>query len=266
MAIYDQIGGKYDQTRRADPYLVQRLMTLLKATPARSYLDVACGTGNYSAAMADSGFRCYGIDHSLTMLTTAQHKSPAVTWYQGDVHNMPLLENAFNGAFCMLGIHHFENLENAFQEVVRVISDGRFVIFTSTPEQMRGYWLNEYFPVALEKSAIQMPSLNRVRLALQNAGFRLIETEAYAVRDDLQDRFFYSGKHRLERYLDPLFRQGISTFRLLTDVVELETGCNRLQNDIQTGRIADVMKAYEHSDGDYLWVVSEVILSSTVQV
>ncbi len=261
MAIYDQIGGKYDQTRRADPYLVQRLMTLLRATPAGSYLDVACGTGNYSAAMANSGFRCYGIDHSLTMLTAAQHKSPAVTWYQGDVQNMPLLENAFNGAFCMLGIHHFENLETAFQEVVRVISDGRFVIFTSTPEQMRGYWLNEYFPIALEKSAIRMPSFSRVRQALQKVGFRVIEAESYAVRDDLQDRFLYSGKYRPEMYLDPLLRQGISTFRLLTDVIELKTGCDRIQSDIQTGRIVDVMKAYEHSDGDYLWVVSEAMSS-----
>lgn len=259
MAIYDQIGGKYDQTRRADPYLVQRLTSLLQATPAGCYLDVACGTGNYSAALAKSGFRCDGIDHSLRMLTAAQHKSDQVTWYQGDVQNMPLLENSFNGAFCVLGIHHFANLENAFREVVRVIDQGRFVIFTSTPEQMRGYWLNEYFPVALEKSALQMPSLSRVRNALLNVGLKLIETESYAVQCDLQDRFLYSGKHHPEWYLEPEFRQGISTFRLHTDIAELESGCNQLHRDIQTGRIADVMKAYDSRDGDYLWVVSEAI-------
>lgn len=261
MAIYDQIGSQYDQSRRADPYLVQRLITLLKPFSAGIYLDVACGTGNYAAAIVKAGFRCDGVDHSMTMLSAAQQKTDQVTWYQGDVQNLPISDNVFDGAFCVLGMHHFDNLEIAFEEVARVISEGRFVIFTSTPEQMRGYWLNEYFPVALEKSAIQMPSLIQVKQTLQNVGFRFIDTESYSVRDDLQDRFLYSGKHRPELFLDPQFRQGISTFRLFTDAVELAKGCDRLQKDIQTGRIADVMQAYENSAGDYLWVVSEAVTS-----
>jgi ubiquinone/menaquinone biosynthesis C-methylase UbiE len=55
MAIYEQIGKGYDLTRRADPYIVSRLRHHLGVGAHLSYLDVACGTGNYTSALALSG-------------------------------------------------------------------------------------------------------------------------------------------------------------------------------------------------------------------
>lgn len=54
-ALYDQIGVGYDATRRADGYIVDRLANLLKLRSGASYLDVACGTGNYTLALAARG-------------------------------------------------------------------------------------------------------------------------------------------------------------------------------------------------------------------
>ena len=93
--------------------------------------------------------------------------------------------------------------------------------------------------------------------ALIRAGFASIETERFDIRDDLQDFFLYSGNHRPEMYLDEGVRRGIPTFASLADLEEVTSGCLRLAEDIRSGRIDEVMAAYENRGGDYLFVVAE---------
>jgi ubiquinone/menaquinone biosynthesis C-methylase UbiE len=255
--LYDRIGTHYDVTRRADPYLVERLIEHLNPEPARMHLDIACGTGNYTVAVAQSGIRVHGIDQSSRMIAAAREKSRAVTWHIGNVEALPFRDAAFSGVMCTLAIHHFKALRPAFQEVFRVLSQGRFVLFTSTAEQMHGYWLNAYFPAAMVRSIVQMPGLQAIVQALRQSGFASIHTEPYEVRTDLQDLFLYSGKHRPEMYLDPRVRAGISTFAALADAAEVEAGCQKLSQDIESGHIVEVMGRYRHAHGDYLFVVGE---------
>jgi ubiquinone/menaquinone biosynthesis C-methylase UbiE len=255
--LYDRIGTEYDVTRHADPYLVGRVRHHLNVQSAGEVLDVACGIGNYTIAVAQSGIRMHGLDQSRRMIAAARDKSRAVTWYIGDVEALPFADGTFAGAMCTLAIHHFRALLPAFQEVFRVLAKGRFVLFTSAAEQMRGYWLNKYFPTAMARSIAQMPSLKAIVGALQQSGFEEVTTEPYGVRRDVQDLFLYSGKHRPEMYLDPRVRAGISTFAALAEPSEVEDGCRRLAQDIQSGRIADVIAAYQHAQGDYLFVVAQ---------
>ena len=256
MPLYDQIGIGYDSTRRADPYIVGRLLHHLQAEKTGTYLDVACGTGNYTIALANAGLVMHGLDQSARMIATAQQKNYQITWHIGSAEALPFPDGTFSGAICTLAIHHFPDLLPAFRETFRVLARGRIVLFTATPEQMRGYWLNEYFPTAMAKSIAQMPSLNTVMRNLRSAGFSAIRAEPYVVRHDLQDLFLYSGKHRPEIYLDSGVRAGISTITALADAREVEQGCKRLASDIRSGRIADVTAAYRHDQGDYLFVVA----------
>lgn len=257
MPLYDQIGVGYDATRRADPYVVQRLIYHLNAQPEGDYLDLACGTGNYTTALADAGVHMHGLDQSSGMIESARAKCSSVAWCVGDANALPHSDRTFSGAICTLAIHHFPALLPAFQEVYRVLNRGRFVLFTSTPEQMTGYWLNEYFPDMMKKSCQQMPDLEQVVQNLQHAGFRSVRTEPYSVREDLQDFFLYSGKHRPAFYLDPRIRSGSSSFASLADPREVDSGCKRLAADIQSGRIFEVMAAYHHNQGDYLFVIAD---------
>lgn len=147
MAIYDEIGTGYDDTRNADPYITSRLIHYLDVRDEGPYLDAACGTGNYTAAMASqTGVAFHGVDVSEHMLAIARKKSREVQWAIGDVAALPYEDDLFSGATCILAIHHFKDLKGAFRELFRVISHGRLVIFTSDKKQMGGYWLNEYFP------------------------------------------------------------------------------------------------------------------------
>nr|WP_238446528.1 class I SAM-dependent methyltransferase [Alkalihalophilus pseudofirmus] len=112
---------------------------------------MACGTGNYTIALEKTGLKITGSDVSEEMIKKAKGKSSTIDWEVADVNKLPYENNVFEGVTCTLAIHHFNELLPAFKEVFRVLDKGRFVIFTSSPEQMKNYWLKEYFPDAIEK-------------------------------------------------------------------------------------------------------------------
>jgi ubiquinone/menaquinone biosynthesis C-methylase UbiE len=259
-ALYDDIGAGYDTTRRADPFLTSRLVALLGDIGMCPSLDVACGSGNYTLAMAARGIDVHGTDRSGLMITAAAAKPHAgvraITWSVADAALLPFPNGTFGGATCTLALHHFPALGPVFAQVRRVLSSGRFVMFTATREQMAGYWLREYFPQAMKRSAEQMPALDDILVPLRSAGFTRIDIEAYDVTNDLADLFLYSGKYRPAMYLDAGIRANISTFAALADPAEVARGCASLARDIQTGRISDVAKAYQSSGGDYMFVIA----------
>jgi len=257
-ARYDIIGDSYDTTRRADPYLTQRLLHHLNPQREGRYLDIACGSGNYTIALSEHGVDICGVDASNTMIATARKKNATLNWHVADVTDLPYNNRSFNGAICTLATHHFEDLAQAFREIRRVLTaTSRLVIFTATPDQMARYWLNRYFPQMMVRSMDQMPTLEVTTDALARANFEIVTTEPYAIQPDLQDFFLYSGKHKPAMYHDAHVRAGISSFRLLIDDDELDEGCAQLRRDIETGTIKDVYERYENDDGDYLFISAE---------
>lgn len=259
MALFDNIGHDYDCTRSADPFITQRILQLLEPEPAAKYLDVACGTGNYTIALAEAGIRVRGVDQSPLMIERARTKSPGVQWGIGDAESLPFGDRTFSGAICMNSIHHFRSIPNAFKEIYRVLDYGRLVILTATREQVCGYWLNEYFPDVLARVIERLLSVPQIDRYLVRAGFTLTMTEIYEVRQDLLDHFLYSKKQDPRAYLDPGFRAGMSFFATAkSDTVR--RGCEKLRRDIATGRINAIMDQYRNTRGDYLFVVAEKTL------
>lgn len=70
--LYDDTGKEYDTTRKADPELAQRLRNHLQVSDGSRVLDIACGTGNYTIALANSGLLMTGVDISEEMISKAQ--------------------------------------------------------------------------------------------------------------------------------------------------------------------------------------------------
>ena len=257
MALYDKIGGNYDKSRLADPYISGRLYAHLRPDPGLKYLDLACGTGNYTIALNRLGMPLYGIDNSPLMIDIARQKDSSVKWLPGNAEALPFPDSVFSGITCILAIHHFTDLNRAFAEAARVLSKGCFVIFTATSEQMRKYWLNHYFPQAMKKSIEQMPGKSEIESALKGAGFKTIDFELYEIRDDLEDLFLYSGKNQPELYLQDNIRRNISTFAAIASPAEVKKGCTSLEADIRSGRIKQVIESYLSQDiGDYAFVIA----------
>jgi len=233
---YDKIGIDYNLTRKADKYLTEQLLIHLNPKENELYLDIGCGTGNYTNELQKKGFQFIGIDPSIKMLGKAKSKNPKIDWRIGNAEKTGLTDHSINGIISSLTIHHWTDLKKGFSELYRVLKiDGRIVIFTSTPKQMNGYWLNHYFPKMLKDSIIQMPSLENVENGMKNAGIEIIEVKKYSIKSDLRDQFLYCGKQNPELYFDENIRHGISSFSSLANRKEIERGLSDLRKDIDKG-------------------------------
>ncbi len=160
--LYDAIGGSYRTTRRAEPGILKTLAAGLGLPRDGAFLDLGCGTGYTTCALAEIGGRWHGVDVSGRMLSQAATGSDRIAWRLGSAERLPFEAGSFEGVICTLAIHHFPDLPAAFREVSRVLAAGRFVVFTSFPDQTRRYWQCHYFPEMMERSIEQMPARETV--------------------------------------------------------------------------------------------------------
>ena len=103
-AVYDTIGDGYNNTRRADDRIVDRIVRLLALRPGSRILDVGAGTGSYSLALADRGFEITALEPSVVM-STQSSKHPRVSWFIGSAESLPFESSSFDAAVLILCIH-----------------------------------------------------------------------------------------------------------------------------------------------------------------
>src|SRR5688572_22954445 len=75
---------------------------LLRAAPGADLLDVPCGGGRLSLALAERGYRLTGVDLSRDFLEHARSCDGAdrVNWEHRDMRDLPW-RSRFDGAFCV---------------------------------------------------------------------------------------------------------------------------------------------------------------------
>ena len=78
------------------------LQRLLGVAPGGELLDVPCGGGRLSLALAERGYRLTAVDWSSEFLAHARTRagSPGVAWQQRDMRDLPW-HGRFDGAFCV---------------------------------------------------------------------------------------------------------------------------------------------------------------------
>ena len=112
--LYDRIGIGYDTTRRPDPVIAERLGHHLAQDISGNFLDIACGTANYTSRLAQDGRGWTGIELSVKMINEASGKSSQARWCLGNVMALSFSSGAFSGVMCTLAIHHFDDLLPVF--------------------------------------------------------------------------------------------------------------------------------------------------------
>ena len=103
------------------------LVELLDPKTGERILDLGCGTGHLTAAIADAGATVVGLDHSAEMLAQARAAYPRLSFVQGDARDFTFPE-PFDAVFSNAVLHWVRQPER----VIRCVHDalrpgGRFV-------------------------------------------------------------------------------------------------------------------------------------------
>lgn len=96
-------------------------------------LDVACGTGDLSFTLFESGeARIVGIDFCRPMLQIATSKASRlgfeVPFIEGDALSLPFRDRSFEAAAIAFGLRNLTDVEAGFRELLRVLKPGGKVI------------------------------------------------------------------------------------------------------------------------------------------
>ena len=161
--MFDGIAPDYDRLNHLMSLGVDRswrrraLREIVDAHRAQAVLDIACGTGDFSLAIAgrmhpDS--RITGLDLSEGMLAVMRDKvaraglEDRISCEQGDSEAMRFADASFDVVTIAFGIRNFAHREAALREILRVLKPGgRLVILElSVPENRILRWgYNLYF-------------------------------------------------------------------------------------------------------------------------
>lgn len=258
-AMYDKIGDGYAESRRPDHEIGSRIAGLVRSAKAGSFLDLGCGTGNYTQLLrAIVGGRWRGLDQSMVMLSEANRRDCDIGWDLGCAEEMPYDRDSFDGVVCINAVHFFDSVR-CLAAVKRVLKPGgRLAIFSATAELVSSYWLQRYFPVTVQKTIETMPRTGDLIDQIQACGLRLECVAPFYVTPTTADYFFYSGKQRPALYFDDRVTSNISQFRRFCSAEELDVGRKALDADLKSGMFVNVASAFTASGIGDCRIVSAV--------
>jgi trans-aconitate methyltransferase len=103
------------------------LVELLAPKQGERILDLGCGTGQLTAAIAEAGASVIGLDQSGEMLEQARSAYPNLRFVQGDARNFSF-DDAFDGVFSNAVLHWVRPPEAVIRCVRNCLKrGGRFV-------------------------------------------------------------------------------------------------------------------------------------------
>lgn len=133
----------------------ETLQSLLDAIPGEAagddWLEVACGPGLISRALAPKVRRVVGVDLTRAMLQVGQREAQRAglantAFVQADAMQLPVAEGSLGGAATRFSLHHIPVPARCVREMARVVRPGGWVLLadhTTVPEGDGAAWHQE---------------------------------------------------------------------------------------------------------------------------
>jgi ubiquinone/menaquinone biosynthesis C-methylase UbiE len=144
-------------------------------------LDLGCGTGRFSDALADTFHaNLMGIDPSTKMLQQARgsNSNGRIVFANGLGEAVPLLADSMDLIFISMAFHHFNDPRIVAEECRRVLRrHGRVCLRTASLEKIPMYPYVPFFPTSRKLLEQRLPSLTFQREVFEGASFQTFSYE-----------------------------------------------------------------------------------------
>jgi ubiquinone/menaquinone biosynthesis C-methylase UbiE len=218
------MGRLYDRARNYRPEVMASWLRPIAACvpAARDILDLGCGTGRFTQALADLyAARVTGIDPSPAMLAQAAEKptSSNVRFVCAAAEAIPAPEASFDLVFSSMAFHHFADRDAAARECCRVLRPGGFVLIrNATREKTRYSPYARFFRGFVAIVDAKLPAQADIADVFTRAGFALRAHvpiwHAMAARwEELADKASLRADSLLAAVEDPAFEEGLQAMR-----------------------------------------------------
>lgn len=212
--MFDSIAKDYDSLNHVLSLSIDKswrrkaINKIIDAGVNPDILDVACGTGDFSIAIAKAIGKCHitGVDISKEMLEVMRQKvlknnlESIITEQIDDGEDLSFASGSFDRVVNAFGIRNFEDRDKGLREALRVLKPrGRLVILElSMPESKVIRWFYDlYFqrvlPVIggkvsgdkaayayLPASVKAFPRKNEFMEQMRNAGFKNVTHKSFS--------------------------------------------------------------------------------------
>lgn len=166
-----------------DDQLTRRISEAVGANAAGTILDVACGPGIVTAALAAQARDVVAFDLTPEMLSQARQRCAKaglqnVTFKEGSATDLPFAESSFDAVVTRLAVHHFQESRRVFDEMFRVLrGDGTLVVAdVVSSENTDESALQNAIEILRDPSHVRMLPPSELLSQVEAAGFR-IETQ-----------------------------------------------------------------------------------------
>jgi len=134
--MFDSIASKYDRMNHGMSLGIdwtwrkRFVKTLAKSIPMDhpAILDLACGTGDLTKAMALRGWQVTGLDISAEMMEVGKGKcaglDPEPAFVLGSAEAIPFADASFDAVTIAFGLRNFDHRSQCLQEIRRVLKPG----------------------------------------------------------------------------------------------------------------------------------------------
>ncbi len=137
--IYEEYGERWYHDQN-DPVALLRaegefknawILSNIDEKKPQNILDLGCGGGFLSNALAKKGHVVTGVDISESSLQIAKKydETKSVTYIKSDVHHLPFDNQTFDIVCAMDLLEHIEKPENLIAEINRILRPGGIIYF-----------------------------------------------------------------------------------------------------------------------------------------